>query len=294
MRSLFRRYRELIFVGLLLGAPFGVFFAKAKKGHELNLLDRGLLLLTAPAERAIVGAVGFTVDVWHGYVALRGVRESNLELRRELIRVRAEAETALELRGENDRLKRLLDFGDKQVATRLLAATVIAVGASPHSHMLRIARGADDGVIKGAPVISPDGVVGTVAQVTSSYADVQLITSPLAAVPALSERTRSRSTVKGTGDLTRCKLEYAVRSDDLHDGDLLITAPAPGFFPKGLRIGTIANLVRHPTGMFLTGDVLPAVNFERLDEVLVVLEQLPPPLEPAAAARLPPPPEVAP
>ncbi len=285
MRSLFRRYRELIFVALLLGVPFGVFFAKAKKGHQLNLLDRGLLLLTAPAEHAIVSGAFFGTDLWHGYFALRGVREDNLSLRRELVRAQGEAGTARELRGENERLKRLLDFEDKQAPTRLLVAQVVAVGASPHSHMLRIARGSSDGVLKGSPVISPDGVVGTVAQVTSGYADVQLITSPIAAVPALSERTRSRSTVKGTGDLSRCKLEYAVRSDDLRDGDLLLTAPVPGFFPKGLRLGQVANLVHHPTGMFLTADVLPSVDFSRLDEVLVVLDQLPP-AEPQPAARL--------
>lgn len=294
MRSLFRRYRELFFVALLLGVPFGVFLAKAKKGHDLNLLDRGLLFLTAPAERAIVGLSFFATDTFQAYLALRGVREQNLSLRRDLVRARSEADTAAELRSENDRLKHLLEFEDKQTPTRLLVAQVVAVGASPHSHLLRISRGLGDGVLKGSPVVSPDGVVGTVVQVTASYADVQLITSPIAAVPALSERTRGRSTVKGTGDLNRCKLEYAVRSDDLRDGDLLLTAPVPGFFPKGLRIGRVANLVHHPTGMFLTGDVLPSVDFSRLDEVLVVLDQIPPlpqipqspPVEPQPAARL--------
>ena len=60
-----------------------------------------------------------------------------------------------------------------------LIARVVAVGASPHSHTLRIARGSDDGVVKGAPVIAPDGVVGIVSQLTGSYSDVQLIVSPL-------------------------------------------------------------------------------------------------------------------
>src|SRR5207237_1343257 len=107
------------------------------------------------------------------------------------------------LRLENERLKRLLDFTDKQAPTRLLISRVVAVGASPHSHTLRIAVGSDDGVAKGAAVIAPDGVVGTVAQLTASYADVQLIVSPLSAVAAISPRTRSRSTVKGTGDTSR-------------------------------------------------------------------------------------------
>jgi rod shape-determining protein MreC len=152
-------------------------------------------------------------------------------------------------------------------------APVVAVGASPHSHTLRIARGSDDGVRKGAPVIAPDGVVGTVAQVTGGYADVQLIVSPLSAVPALSQRTRSRSTVKGTGDISRCKLEYALRTDDLQEGDILITAGGAGFFPQGLRIGRITNVAKKPHGLFLDAEVVPAVDFSKLDEVTVVVPQ---------------------
>ena len=59
---------------------------------------------------------------------------------------------------------------------------------------------------------------------TRSYADVQLILSPLSAIPAIAQRTRSRSTVKGTGDIARCKLTYALRADDLQAGKHAIIA----------------------------------------------------------------------
>ena len=121
-------------------------------------------------------------------------------------------------------------------------------------------------------MIAPEGVVGIVSQLTGSYADVQLIVSPLSAVPAVSQRTRSRSTVKGTGDIARCKLTYALRTDDLQEGDVLVTAGGPGFFPHGLRIGRVVNVVRKPHGLFLDGEVIPAVDFSRLDEVAVVIE----------------------
>jgi rod shape-determining protein MreC len=153
------------------------------------------------------------------------------------------------------------------------------VGVSPHSHTLRIARGLDDGVVKGAAVISPDGIVGTVAQLTGGYADVQLIVSPLSAVSAISQRTRSRSTVKGTGDMARARLEYAPRTDDLQEGDVMVTAGGSGFFPQGLRIGRITNVGKKPVGLFLTAEVAPAGDFARLDEVEVVVAAAPQPAE---------------
>ncbi len=91
------------------------------------------------------------------------------------------------------------------------------------------------------------------------------------------------------GDVTRCKLEYALRTDDLQDGDLLLTAGGPGFFPKGLPIGRAVNVAKRPTGMFTAADVIPAVSFSRLDEVLVVLGHLPQPSSVVDASTLGPP-----
>jgi rod shape-determining protein MreC len=272
VHSIFKRFREPIFVIALLAVPFSIFFVKAKKGRELSALDRAIIFAIAPVEKTITLAAFGVVDAWNGYAALRGVREENTQLRRDVLKARQLEQQAAELRLENERLRHLLDFVDKQGAGRVMIARVVAVGASPHSHTLRIARGSDDGVVKGAPVIAPDGVVGIVSQLTGSYADVQLIVSPLSAVPAVSQRTRSRSTVKGTGDISRCKLTYALRTDDLQEGDLLVTAGGPGFFPQGLRVGRAVNVVRKPHGLFLDGEVIPAVDFSRLDEVAVVLD----------------------
>jgi len=272
VHSIFKRFREPIFVIALLAIPFAIFFVKAKKGRELNPLDRAVIFAIAPVEKTITLAVFGLIDVWDGYFALRGVREENLALRRDNQKARQLEQQAGELRLENERLRHLLDFVDKQAPAHVMIARVVAVGASPHSHTLRIARGSDDGVVKGAPVIAPEGVVGIVSQLTGSYADVQLIVSPLSAVPAISQRTRSRSTVKGTGDITRCKLTYALRTDDLQEGDVLVTAGGPGFFPQGLRIGRVVNVQKKPHGLFLDAEVLPAVDFSRLDEVAVVMD----------------------
>jgi len=76
--------------------------------------------------------------------------------------------------------------------------------------------------------------------------------SPISAIPAVSQRTRGRSTVKGVGDVTRCKLEYALRTDDLQDGDVLLT-PAARVLPQGPAIGRAVNVAKRPTGMFHRG-----------------------------------------
>src|SRR5438105_14408141 len=86
VRSLLRRYRELVFVAALLAAPLLVYAVRGRKPARLNLLDRVIVQLTAPVEKFMVFAAGGVVDGFQGYVWLRGVRRDNLELRRRVVR----------------------------------------------------------------------------------------------------------------------------------------------------------------------------------------------------------------
>jgi rod shape-determining protein MreC len=278
--SLLRRYGAVLFVLGCLALPILVFLANGRRPRTPNWLDRVVITLTAPVEHALVVVAFGVTDAFGNYIWLRHVREESLTLRREMLRQRGELQLFAEAQAENTRLRALLDYADKTPGLKLLAAPVIAVGPSQHSHTLRIARGTNDGVRRGMPVIAPEGIVGTVAQATGSYADVALIVGPQSAVPALSARTRGRSTVRGTGDINRCRLDYALRTDELQEGDWVLTAGGEGFFPKGLRIGRVGAVQRKATGMFIGAEVLPAVQFNDLDEVLVVLEQ---PVEPPSS-----------
>ena len=60
MHSIFKRFREPIFVIALLAVPFAIFFVKAKKGRELNALDRAVIFAIAPVEKVITLARSLT------------------------------------------------------------------------------------------------------------------------------------------------------------------------------------------------------------------------------------------
>ena len=74
MLQLIKRYRELILVAVLLLVPLGVFFARSKKPAERSAVDRTVVWLTAPVEKAVAWAVTGVMEGWNGYVALRGCR----------------------------------------------------------------------------------------------------------------------------------------------------------------------------------------------------------------------------
>ncbi|MBW2365959.1 MAG: rod shape-determining protein MreC [Deltaproteobacteria bacterium] len=127
-----------------------------------------------------------------------------------------------------------------------------------------------DGLKKGLPVIIPEGIAGHITEVTSHYAKVLLIFDQNSAVDAFVQRTRARGIVKGetTG---RCVLKYVLQKHDIRVGDTVVSSGWDGVFPKGLRIGYVSKVVKRTSGIFQEIKVTPYVDFDNLEEVLVIL-----------------------
>ena len=86
------------------------------------------------------------------------------------------------------------------------------------------------------PVIALDGVVGTVpGRVAGDTIDVLLTVDSGSAIDVVVERTGARGIVRGTGDRTQytCRVEYVQRTDEVAEGDLLLTSSVGKRFPKG-------------------------------------------------------------
>ncbi|AKU91206.1 rod shape-determining protein MreC [Vulgatibacter incomptus] len=269
MLAIILRYRELLLVAVLLLLPAGTYVANAKQARDLSSLDKLCLAVSAPLSRAIDGAVGGAIDLWTGYVALRGVREENLQLREALAEARALASERLEAGLENERLQELLSFS-RASKGRVVAAPVIGVSPT-HRRVITISAGEGSGIATGMAVVTANGVVGKVIATYGHEADVQLVVDSSSAVAARVQRSRARVTVRGTGEEKSLQLANALRTDDIEAGDVLITSGTDRVFPKGLVIGRIGPVRREAFGMYLEGTVLPAVDVSGLEEVLVLV-----------------------
>ena len=280
MFSLLKRYRDVLFVGALLLYPLATYLSSGHRGRDPNLVDRAVLWVAAPIQDALTSITNGIGGGVSGYLALRGSHEEALACRTELAETRAELHTLKEAEGTNARLKAMLGYVESTVQPEI-AARVIGINLSPHFLSMRINRGEDDGVHKGMPVVTPEGVVGQVISAVGGSADVMLVSDPQSKVGVTLQRSRVRATAVGVGEGKLLALDNAARADDVVDGDLVITSGTDGIFPQGLVVGKIEDVKHVSTGMFLSAGVVPAVNLQRVEEVLVV------PTSAAPAALLP-------
>ena len=100
-------------------------------------------------------------------------------------------------------------------------------------------------------------------------AKVLLLTDPNSGIDVLVQRTRSRGIVSGSLD-SGTILKYVKRSEDIQEGDRLITSGIDGIFPKGMMVGTVIKVRKQHIGLFQFIEVLPAVQTARIENVLIV------------------------
>ena len=271
MLALLKRYRELLLVAVLLLVPLGVFFAHAKKPSERSRLDRVVLWITYPIEKAVAWGVTGTMNAWSGYVGLRHAQQRAVELSRKVNMLELERQQLLGERAEAERLRKLLAFAEATPGRTYVGARIIGVRLGTAGlQIVTVDRGAADGLARAMPVVVASGVVGRIHSVSDHTADVLLLVDRNSAIAVRVDRTRTRGNVRGTGKPEACKLDYALRVEDMIEGDQLVTSGTDGVFPRGLPVGRVTQLRRSANGLFQEATVLPAVDVTRLEEVLVV------------------------
>ena len=282
MSDLLNRFRYPLTYMLLL-ALCVISLASRKGPVDLGLGSRLLLRLTVPLAEMVTLPVREARGIWDEYVAVLGVREENETLLRTIGRLEEENLRFREAIVASERFESLAEFQERREVP-MVPANVIAQDLSRWFQSVVIDRGAESGVRAGMPVITGSGVVGVVAGTTPEAAKVLLVIDLQSRVDAYVQRSRARGTVRGRSE-EPCEFDYVLREDDVQEGDQLLTSGLGGVYPKGLVVGTVASVERKPYGLFQTVRVAPAVDFRKLEEVFVILEQREQPADEAFGAE---------
>jgi len=133
-----------------------------------------------------------------------------------------------------------------------------------------INRGSDDGVQADMAVTVPEGLVGRVVRSASEMSQVLLVVDPSFSADCRISRTRDRGVISGSLD-GGCVLRYISLKSDAKPGDTVMTSGLDGIFPRGLAVGAVEAVRKGDQGLFLEAQVMPAVNFREIEDVLVML-----------------------
>lgn len=268
MWNIIKEYRHYLATALLVVVPVLALNAGGKTPADLHWFDRAAVAISTPIQIAIRWSIETSWDSFQSYLFLLQTQDNNKILALENRRLLNEIAGYQEMAKENIRLRELVEFNDPLVGKKVVAQ-VIAQDVSPEFRMIRINKGSDQGVVSGMAVVALEGVVGRVIRTGRDFADVLTLLDSSSAIDSLLQRNRVRGVIEGQGSPV-LSMKYLRRTDDVQEGDMIVSSGIGGLFPKGLTIGKVISVKKKNYGISQVVEVSPSVDFNRLEEVTVI------------------------
>jgi len=278
MRNLFSRTLQttIIFlvVGGVLALALGGYFSTAS-----NVFTGSLINLQSWFSSRFVAVQDFLTAPRD----IASLRQRNAELEADVSALQAQVIQLQQQVGETDILAALVDFSRARSENSYKAAAVIGLDPSPFLHYVIINRGSNDGILRGMPVVTDQGLVGRVDSVIADAARVQLITDAASNVNVRLQNAETEASLVGsvTGDVT---LDLIPQDVAIEVGDLVLTSGLGGGYPPDLIVGQVVNIRSRDFDLFQQATVQTVVDFNRLPIVLVIVNFKPVDISPLIPA----------
>jgi rod shape-determining protein MreC len=217
-------------------------------------------------------------DVYGYFAGLVHVKRENEELKRQLNELRQQALQGEAAQEQNARLRDLLRFVDSPLfpADYRAVNTRVIAWRGEFDEQVVIAAGRDSGIQQETPIVTNDGLVGSVTQVSGSAALVTLLTDESSAVQARDQDTGAFGLVRhGTGEGSLV-LDRVTKDKSVQRGDVIVTAGRrsrqyPSLFPAGIAIGIVTHVGQTDTALYKQIQIEPFVDFSSLDAVTALI-----------------------
>jgi rod shape-determining protein MreC len=230
---------------------------------------RDALRLAVSGPSQFVGGVGQRLKLSFSVLFTVGdLARENTTLREQLILKDAEIAKLQFARGENEQLKKDLDFSLGRSDFNSLAATVINYSPTSIYQTITINRGTSDGVAVGQAAVSSGYLIGKVHSVSEKTAEIWLLSNRNLVTPVMLTESQTVGLLKGS--IRGLVVENIPLDTKVEKGSPVVTSALEGLYPAGIAIGVVEEVISAKEEIFLTLRVSSPVNPSNLTSVLVV------------------------
>lgn len=238
MEVLLSRYRNLTVLFVVVVAQLICLAYQVKTKGDGRLIRVWAVTAVTPMAGMVEVIRRNTIGFLEDYFILLDVREQNRKLhadndrlRMENVYYRNQLTTAVNARA--------LTAFQKITPSKTIAARVIGNSTVVTAKAVFLDRGFTSGIQKGMPVVTPEGIVGKVAEVYPLVSQVLLVTDPTFKVGVESQKGHIHGVLDcGTGI---CQVEQIQNEDKVSVGEWFYTSGEDRVFPKGFPVGTVVS-----------------------------------------------------
>ena len=231
-----------------------------------------------PMQKGINSVGGWISEKADNLKDLNDVMQKNEELQAQVDELTAELNTIKLEQYDLDNYRALLELDEKYPSYEKVAANVIGKDSGNWFNTFIIDKGSKDGIEKDMNVIAGNGLVGIVTEVGPNYAKVKSIIDDTSSVSGMDLSTSDNCIIRG--NLQMMNENQEIELSDLKDtdnkvqvGDQIVTSYISDKYLQGILIGYIKDISTDSNNLTKSGTITPVVDFEHLQEVLVILDK---------------------
>ena len=212
----------------------------------------------------------------NGFQSMKELAQENEDLKAQVDELEAKNSTLVQDQEEVDRLRTLYNLDQDYSEYDKVAAQVIGKDAGNWYNTFIINRGSEDGIAVDMNVIAGAGLAGIVTEVGPHWATVRSIIDDTSNVSATVTSISQNCIV--TGDLEMMDegkirfIQLTDREDQVQEGDKVVTSSVSSKFLRGILIGYISDVETDSNNLTKQGTIIPAVDFDNIQEVLVITQ----------------------
>ena len=227
-----------------------------------------------PMQKGISYVGRFMSDLSDNFKTLEEMKKENDELQTKVDELTIDNSRLRQEQYELERLRELYKLDENYSDYTKIGAHVIANNGSNWFNDFTIDKGSNDGIKKDCNVLAGSGLVGIVTEVGSNYARVRSIIDDSSNISGMILSTSDTCIVRG--DLKqmsdgRIRFEKLANNDnEIEVGEQVVTSHVSSRFLQGLFIGYISEVEVDSNNLTRSGYITPAVDFTKLQEVLVI------------------------
>ncbi len=227
--------------------------------------------ITTPFQQLSSSISSATSDFVNTFVNAGAISEENDKLREENQNLRDQLADYVKTQQENEQLKEYLEIKDENPDLQFSPALVIGRDPLDPFYSFTIDKGSADGIEVNDPVITADGIVGKISEVSLTQSKVETLLHPDFNMSVLSVDTRATGLISGSVELAQqglTKIEYL--SDAVTEGEPVLTSNAGRMFPEGIFVGYVKEIVRQSSGMSDYAIITPSADISSVKDVLII------------------------
>lgn len=229
-----------------------------------------------PMQKGISYAGMWLSDMSDNFETMEEMKKENKELQSKVDELTIENTKLRQEQYELERLRELYKLDENYSDYKKIGAHVIANNGSNWFSDFTIDKGSNDGIKVNCNVMAGSGLVGIVTEVGPDYARVRSIIDDSSNISAMTLSTSDTCIVRGDLELIadgRIRFEKLANNDNkIEVGEQVVTSHVSNRFVQGLFIGYISEIEVDSNNLTRSGYITPAVDFSKLQEVLVITE----------------------